>query len=127
MNPNYNQIITVYSKAKDEHGKDAWTRQVFWDCFFKASTGIISGGNSGTVVNLYSKNVYVARIPEEAGQVLLHEGDIIVKGEIVEEITSSSPNTATELLKRYQPNAFRVTSFSDNTNFPVDAHYRAGG
>lgn len=127
MNPNYNQTITVYSKSKDEKGKDAWTRQVFQDCFFKASTGIASGGGSGTAVNLYSKNVYVARIPEEAGNVQLHEGDIIVKGEVSEEITSSSPNTATELLKRYQPNAFRVTSFSDNTNFPVDGHYRAGG
>lgn len=127
MNPNYNQTITIYSKSKDEHGKDAWTRRVFQDCFFKASTGIASGGSSGTVVNLYSKNVYVARIPEKAGPVLLHEGDIIVKGKVEDKITSSSPNTATELLKRFQPNAFRVTSFADNTNFPVDGHYRAGG
>lgn len=127
MNPNYNQTITVYSKSKDVQGKDAWTRQVFQDCFFKASTGIAPGGNSGTAVNLYPKNVYVARIPEEAGKVLLHEGDIIVRGIVEDEVTSKSPNTAAELLKRYQPDAFRVTSFSDNTNFPVDGHYRAGG
>lgn len=127
MNPNYNQTITVYNKCKDEHGKDVWTRQVIRDCFFKATTGIASGGNSGSAANLYSKNMYVARIPEETGKVLLHEGDIIVKGEAAEEITSSSPNTATEVLKRYQPNAFRVTSFSDNTAFSVDKHYRAGG
>lgn len=127
MNPNYNQTITVYSKSKDAAGKDAWSRKVLQDCFFKAATGIASGGNSATATNLYSKNVYVARIPAEYGSVLLHEGDIIVKGMVEDEITSKSPNTATELLKRYQPNAFRVTSFSDNTNFPVDKHYRAGG
>lgn len=127
MNPNYNQTITVYSKSKDDAGKDIWTRRVLQDCFLKAATGIASGGNSGTSANLYSKNVYVVRIPAEHGPVLLREGDIIIKGIVEDEITSKTPNTATELLKRYQPNAFRVTSFSDNTNFPVDKHYRVGG
>lgn len=122
MNPNYNQTITIYSKSKDAAGKDVWTRQVLQDCFFKAVTGTVPSGNT-----LNSKNVYVARIPAGHGYVSLHEGDIIVKGMVEHEITSKSPNTATELLKRYQPDAFRVTSFSDNTNFPVDKHYRAGG
>lgn len=127
MNPNYNQTITVYSKSRDDAGKDVWTRRVLQDCFFKATTGIASGGNSGASANLYSKNVYVVRIPAEYGPVLLREGDIIIKGIVEDEITSKTPNTATELLKRYQPDAFRVTSFSDNTSFPVDKHYRAGG
>lgn len=122
MNPNYNQMITVYSKSKDEKGKDVWTRQVFADCFFKAVTGTVQSGNT-----LNAQNVYVARIPVDTGAVLLHEGDLVLKGEISDEINGKSPNTATEILKKYQPNAFRVTSFSDNTSFPVDKHYRAGG
>lgn len=115
-------MITVYSKSKDEKGKDVWTRQVFADCFFKAVTGTVQSGNT-----LNAQNVYVARIPVDTGAVLLHEGDLVLKGEISDEINGKSPNTATEILKKYQPNAFRVTSFSDNTSFPVDKHYRAGG
>lgn len=122
MNPNYNQTITVYSKSKDDQNREIWTRQVFKDCFFKAVTGTVQSGNT-----LNAQNVYVARIPDDSGAVLLHEGDLVLKGEISDEITGKSPDTAVEVLKRYQPNAFRVTSFSDNTGFPVDKHYRAGG
>lgn len=122
MNPNYNQTITVYSKSKDSQNREVWTRQVIRGCFFKAATGTVQSGNT-----LKAQNVYVARIPAASGQVLLHEGDIVVRGEIPDEVTGKSPNTAVEVLKRYQPDAFRVNSFSDNTNFPIDKHYRAGG
>lgn len=117
MNPNYDQTITVFMSGKGE-----WKRRVLENCFFKAATGTIASGNT-----LNSQNVYVARIPEQEIPLSFKTGDLIIKGAVKEVITDKSPNTATEILKKYQPNAFRVTSFSDNTNFPVDKHYRAGG
>lgn len=117
MNPNYNQTLTVYTNVTG-----GWRREVLTECFFKATTGTVSSGNT-----LNSQNAYVARIPPQEAPLLLHTGDLIVKGHVSDEITGKSPNTATEVLKRYQPNAFRVTSFSDNTAFPVDKHYRVGG
>lgn len=120
MNPNYIHTITVFHKTGQN--KDSWARQVFHDCFFKATTGTVASGNT-----LNSSNVYVARIPAQHQPLSISEGDIIALGEIREDITGVIPNTAVDILRKYQPNAFRVTSFSDNTSFPVDKHYRAGG
>lgn len=122
MNPNDNQTVTVYRKSRDADGRDVWERNVYKNCFFHANTATAQNGTK-----LSSQNVYVARIPEQDTPVLLREGDIIVRGEALEEITGTGKNTATEILHKYQPNAFRVTSFSDNSDFPVDKHYRAGG
>lgn len=117
MNPNYDQTLTVYAS-----GPNGWERMVYEDCFFKAATGTAASGNT-----LNSQNVYVARIPMQKRSVMLKTGDLIIRGIVEDEITNKSPKTAAEILKKYQPDAFRVTSFSDNTRFPVDKHYRAGG
>lgn len=121
MNPNYIHTITVYHKEETDK-KDTWSKRIIPDCFFKAVTGTVSSGNT-----LSTQNVYVARIPKQVPPLVLSPSDIIIKGEAQESITGVPPYTATEILKKYQPDAFRVTSFSDNTGFPVDKHYRAGG
>lgn len=143
MNPNYNHAITVFNclKAADNPNskKDTWQKTVIHDCYYKNVMGRVDSEKSSKM-----QNVYTARIPKSDDYLPYHEwakksddartsyftfslGDIIVKGECDDLITGSSPNTATELLDRYKPDAFLVTAFSDNTYHQVSKHYRVGG
>jgi len=53
-------------------------------------------------------------------------GDVIILGESSETISNASPNTATQVIVRNKPNAFKVTAFSDNGG-AMQRHYRFGG
>lgn len=143
MNPNYNQTITVYNclRAADnpDSNKDIWHRTVLHNCYYKNVMGRVDSEKTSKM-----QNVYTARIPESRAYLPYHEwielpeelrkshftfnlGDIVVKGECADEITGTKPNTATELLQRYKPDAFKVTAFSDNTSYQMSRHYRVGG
>lgn len=143
MNPNYNHTITVFNclKAADNPNskKDTWQKTVIHDCYYKNVMGRVDSEKSSKM-----QNVYTARIPKSDDYLPYHEwakksddarssyftfslGDIIVQGECDDLITGSSPNTATELLDRYKPDAFLVTAFSDNTSHHMSKHYRIGG
>ena len=53
--------------------------------------------------------------------------DIVVRGECSDEISGTSPDTASQILSRNKPDAFVVTAFSDNTSHWMAKHYRLGG
>lgn len=118
-NPNYIHTITVF-RCKD----GAWTRSVFHNCFWKTDIIKIQDGT-----NASQANTYTVRIPLEAagGGFTVSADDIIVKGDCQDNITGKSPNTATEVLLRNKPDAFKVTAFSDNTFHRMGKHYRMGG
>lgn len=93
---------------------------------------------SGTDADI--RNIYTVRIPKDPRYLPYHEfvkkpawyftvsqEDIVILGEIQEEITGESGHMAAQVLNRYSPNAFKVTAFSDNTAFPMGKHYRIGG
>lgn len=94
------------------------------NCFFKARITVTQNGT-----DVSSANTYTARIPlSAAGEgFTASPGDIVVKGECADEITTSPPNTAAEILQRNKPNAFKVTAFSDNTGHLMGKHYYLGG
>ena len=153
MNPNYVHTITVYNclRAEDNPAalKDTWYRTVIHDCFYKNVIGRVDTGKSSESTGLYAsssemRSAYTARIPvsesylpytdwsrlaeeERQGKWTCHAGDIIVFGECPDEITGKSPFTASEVLSRYKPDAFKVTAFSDNTSHVAGKHYRIGG
>lgn len=143
MNPNYIHTITVFNclKAADNPNsmKDTWQKTVLHDCYYKNVMGRVDSEKTSKM-----QNVYTARIPKSASYLPYHEwaqkpeaarasyftfslGDIVIKGECDDLITGTSPNTATELLQRYKPDAFLVTAFSDNTSHQMSKHYRVGG
>ncbi|QDW73089.1 hypothetical protein FND36_02935 [Lachnospiraceae bacterium KGMB03038] len=141
MNPNYIHTITIYNRLQANDNpdsmKDTWQRTVLHDCYYKNVIGRVESDKTAKMAN-----VYTARIPESENYRPYHEwaeqedrsglftaslGDIVVKGECQEEITGKSPYTATELLKRYKPDAFVVTAVSDNTSHKMAKHYRVGG
>ena len=70
---------------------------------------------------------YAEFIKKPAGCFTVSLDDIVVEGVCREEITGIDGHTATQLLNRNKPNAFKITAFSDNTAFRVGKHYRLGG
>lgn len=143
MNPNYNQTITVYNclRAADNPGsmKDTWQKTVLHDCFYKNVMGRVDSEKGAKM-----SSVYTARIPESPSYRSYSEwaslpqderedlftfnlGDIVVKGECADDIKGVSPFTASEVLEKYKPDAFKVTAFSDNASHIAGRHYRVGG
>ena len=144
MNPNYNQTITLFNclRASDnpDSKRDVWQKTVLHGCFYKN----VIGRTDNLSTDPKMSNVYTSRIPgsdlyrpyrewcrlpdaERRRYFTFSLKDIVVKGECREEITGASPNTASELLSRYKPDAFVITAFSDNTSHIRAKHYRVGG
>lgn len=119
MNPNYTHTITLY---RNRNG--AWTKNVLHNCFWKSEITVSQDGTNEKKVNTYT-----VRIPQEevVEEFRVLSGDIVVHGECQDMITKKSPDTASEVLQRNKPEAFRVTAFSDNTSHRLGKHYRLGG
>ena len=138
MNDNYCHTITLYNRiraADSADRKEHWKRTALHGCFWKT---VIGKGYSDAQANV--QNTYVVRIPWDEkylpyaqyakmpdGAFTVSQGDIVIYGECLEEITGVSGQTAAQVLNRHKPNAFKVTAFSDNTGFPLAKHYRLGG
>lgn len=138
MNQNYVHTITLYNRicaADRTDKKEHWKKTVLHHCFWKS---VVNTGFSGTEASV--RNTYTVRIPQDErylpyaeyvkspdGHFTVSQGDIVILGNIAEEITGESGHMAAQVLNRYKPQAFKVTAFSDNTAFPVDKHYRLGG
>ena len=120
MNPNYIHTITLYRKGQD----GAWTRTVLHNCFWRSEITISQNDTKETKINTYA-----VRIPqkEACAGFKVSSGDLVVHGECQDQITGKSPDTASELLQRNKPDAFKVTAFSDNTSHRLGKHYRLGG
>lgn len=138
MNRNYVHTITLYNKISATERKDKkeyWQRTVLHNCFWKSA---INTGFNGTQASV--QNTYIVRIPKDerylpyaefvkapVGHFTASQGDIAILGECSDEITGESGRTATQVLNRCKPNAFKITAFSDNTGSPYGKHYRLGG
>lgn len=144
MNPNYIDTVTIYNcfRAADNPNsqKDIWQKTVIHNCFYKNVIGRTEYADS----NPKMSSVYTVRVPrtpkyfpysqwiklgddERSNYFTCSQKDIVVKGECEEEITGTSPNTASQLLSRNKPDAFVVTAFSDNSGPSYGKHYRIGG
>lgn len=119
MNPNYVNTITVY---RNQNG--AWSKTVLHNCFWKTKVETVHDGTNAKQVNTYT--VRIPLIEAEAG-FRASANDIVILGKAIDEITGKSPYTATEIMQKYKPDAFKVTAFTDNTSHLMDKHYRLGG
>lgn len=142
MNPNYIHTVTVFNclKAADnEHKRDEWQKTILSRCFYKAQIARTESGRELGMSNTYTVRIpqsarYVpykdwSKMPEEerAKYFTAHEDDIIVYGASDDEITGEAGKTASDLLRKNKPDAFKITAFSDNSSFMADKHYRLGG
>lgn len=135
MSDTFIHTITLYNKYEDRSNGPTvtvWKKTVLNNCYF----GAVSG-KSLSDTTLSEQNSFVCRIPENNAftedyngadnTFTLRPGDIIVKGDIAEEIADVKGIRASDLLSRYAGKSFVVKSVSINTVIPFDKHYRASG
>lgn len=140
----WDSTITVYNKFEDSQTHIIrWFRTVVTDCFWKYSGSRVSVGD----VTLDSKSV-LCRIPKSenfmdkgswialpndlmSGYFTLGQGDIIVHGEVTDEIDEyTSGSRSTDLLEKYRSlqGCMEVEEFAVNTGIGRNnEHYFARG
>lgn len=142
LNPNYDQTITLFNCLKGadnpDGNTDVWYKTVLPDCFYKCQQSAVTSGTSSQMAA-----TYIARVPASTryrpyaewvkipaasrGQYFTGNlGDVIILGNSAETISNASPNTASQVLSRNKPSAFKATAFSDNSG-AIQLHYRFGG
>lgn len=125
INPTFKDMVTLYHQQREVTNNRTvikWMRTVFENCFFGSQ---IAQGMNGNTLSLASS--YTVRIPFEGKTVEIAPGDIIVRGEVMDEIEDVSGKRVNDLLAKYRPDAFTVRAVSDNTKLPHGAHYKAVG
>lgn len=135
IDPTFNQTITLYNKfAEKVNGKTktVWNKTVLKNCFFGTEKATQLNGE-----NLSMVNSFICRIPEnvnfteyyngETDKFTLKPDDIIVKGEVSDEIKDIQGQRASDLLQKYKGFCFTVKAVSINTKLPFSKHYRASG
>lgn len=127
INPTFCNTVTVYHQEKtvDEATKRnviKWIRKVYHDCFFGTVTAQALNGTTLSVADSY-----IVRIPASASISPISPGDIVIKGEVADEVSDVAGCRATDVLNRYKPNSFTVRAFSDNTKLKQGAHYKLTG
>lgn len=119
MNPNYIHTITLF---RNQNG--AWSKTVLHNCFWKAGIAVTQNGTQASQTNTYTVRIPLSVVGDNFS---VRIDDVVVLGECQDTITKKMPDTATEVLQRNKPNAFKVTAFTDNTSHRMDKHYRLGG
>ena len=123
INPTFKDTVTVYHQIKDKDRPiTTWKRSVYEECFFGAVDAESLSGNT-----LSDASTYIVRIPYEEKAIDIAKGDVVVKGEVIDEIVDVAGQRINDLLARYKPDAFTVRSVADNTKIPFAAHYKAVG
>lgn len=134
--PTFDTTITVLNKLKSMDSvtkQDIWYKTVIHNCAWKSNS---ESGISGTSVVI--GGLFVVRIPEQPnyipysqwkenpdGNLTFSVGDIIIKGEIEEDIITT--NNISKIFQKYQPDAFYAKVFQDNTRLQLASHYRIDG
>ena len=127
INPTFCNTVTVYHQERkiDETTKRSviqWIRTVYHDCFFGTTTAQALNGTTLSVADSYT-----VRIPTGDSISPVAPGDIVIKGEVSDEVSDVSGSRVSDLLNRYKPNSFTVRAVSDNTKIKHGAHIKLTG
>ena len=126
--PSFRYIVTVFHQERNEdNSREApkWSKKVYKGCYFGSVTTKQVNGT-----NLSMADSYVCRIPKSSDNgvsLIVMPGDIIVKGEIADEVTDVAGKRPTDLLNKYSGNAFMVRTVSDNDAIPYLPHIHISG
>ena len=133
--PTFQHTITLYNKCVDKvnnRSVTTWKRTVLNECYFGTET---AKQLNGSTLSLASS--YICRIPQNEAYTEVYKGesdkftlkpdDVIVKGEVFDEISDIQGNRMTDLMQKYRGFCFTVRAVSDNTMLSYAPHYRASG
>lgn len=144
ITPVFKDTVTIYNRhqytdAQTGKTKIKWFRTVLHNCYYSTKRIEVLNGNILSQADSYS-----VRIPENKKYrdtaawknmpldlinkyFTISTGDVIVKGEISDDIEDTAGKRITDLIEKYKPNCFTVKTFSDNTKIKFGAHYAVGG
>lgn len=132
----WNTSLTVFNRVFDPDTKaTTWQKTILQNCFYLQNSGLARSGveiraNDNYVVRIPANEAYIPQAEWETmqsgqeGRFTLAPGDLIFKGEILDEIESGSGNS---LLEQYKPDCFKIQSVYDGTGYGVLGHYMAEG
>ncbi len=127
----WSTTITIYNKYTNTETQEVgWKRTVLTNCFITVARELVSIDNG---VSQTYRNVTVCRIPKNSSYVdayswstevaqtskfTLQTGDIIVKGNITDEIDEYTKGSrATDLVEKYKAKGvFRIGTIRDNSD-----------
>lgn len=126
--------ITIYNKWIDEDKIVHYKRTIIKNCFFKLASTIKEEQG-----DISSKRGFIVRIPQSGDYIdslewnetlekfTLDIDDIIIKGEIEEEIDENTKGSRmNDLLDKYKKNAFTIKKVQENTKISLP-HYLVTG
>lgn len=119
----WNETITVFHRNEvSSYGKIkiVYTKHIYTDCFWKENESYKLNGT--TIAKAIS---YIVRIPSTNENVTVSAEDVVIRGDIPEEMEESGYISAIQ--KKYVGNCFVVSSVADNTKQPTTKHWKATG
>lgn len=127
INPTFCETITHYQQKKvinpdNNRSEIMWERKAYKNCYFGANSVENLSGNT-----LSQASSYTVRIPYDDEKKVFTSGDIIVCGEVTDEISNVSGSRTADLIAKYKPDCFTVRTITDNTKIPHGAHYKLTG
>lgn len=122
----FNAKITLYHcvKAYDEEtGRNTtkWVRNCYNECFFGTTAAQSLSGDT-----LSQASSYIVRIPG-IKRIEVMPGDVVVRGEIFDEIADEAGMRINDILSKHKPYCFTVKTVSDNRTITEGAHYKLTG
>ena len=133
----WNKTITLYNKHQDASTDEiTWCRHIIKNCFFKATQNKVNVGNvqavsDNNVVRIPAQDNYIN--PQEWNTlsenvrkkyITLQAGDLIILGEINEEIDEySNGKRASDLIAKYELLGSMFINSCNINDFMPGAHY----
>lgn len=135
ITPAFSDTITLYHKwtrlnPETNKNETSWVRFVLKDCCF-----VMQDVKTLSDMTLKQASSYTVRIPQNDDFVEYYAGtgfsvapdDIVIKGEVNDEVREEQGYRTSDLLKKYKPFCFTVKTFADDTKIQNGAHYKITG
>ena len=127
INPTFVSTVTHYGQKKEVDSTTnrnviKWERKCYKNCYFGVNSVESLSGNT-----LSQASSYTVRIPFSGEELEFNSGDIIVLGEVTDDVDNTTGNRTSDLIAKYKPDCFTVRTVSDNTKLSHGAHFKLTG
>ena len=134
----WDTTVTLYNKYESSSGEVTWYRTVLEGCFWKYVTDYVRTENAVEMTKVLLCRVrqsgdflesYEWRNADKSAYFTFNEGDILVKGEVDDEIDEyTSGSRSTDLLIKYKDRCAQITESAVNVGTGrVSEHYLVRG
>lgn len=135
----WNTTVTVYNKYEDSKGEVTWYRTVLEGCFWKFTTDYARVDNATTMTkvlicrvrksDMFLEDYEWQEADDRSDYFTFNDGDLLVKGEIEDEISEyTNGKRSSDLMRKYKSRCVEITEYRNNTGEGrVCEHYLVRG